>query len=332
MSFIWPWVLVSLIALPACVYLYGILQRRRSVSAARLGAMGAVGGGPGDAAGASPGRRRHIPPIILLIGVAVLALASARPQLTLPLPHMEGTVVLTLDVSSSMIAGDVQPTRMEAAKLAAKTLVSSRPSGTSIGVVSFGEGGLVVRAPTDDEEELYATIDLLAPQSATSLGTGILTALELITRKIGPGPTDSALAADEGHEGGLAPSVIVLLTDGENTAPPDPLEAAQVAAERGVRVHTVGIGTAKGATIDIDGFSLFTRMHEPLLQDIALVTEGEFFRIEDTEDFSSVYDQLETEFVLESREVEVTSAFAGVGALILIAGGMLSLLWFGRAP
>ena len=332
MSFIWPWVLVSLIALPACVYLYGILQRRRSGSAARLGAMGAVAGGPGDAAGASPGRRRHIPPIILLIGVAVLALASARPQLILPLPYMEGTVVLTLDVSSSMIAGDVQPTRMEAAKLAAKTLVSNRPSGTSIGVVSFGEGGLVVRAPTDDEEELYATIDLLAPQSATSLGTGILTALELITRKIGPGPTDSALAADEGHEGGLAPAVIVLLTDGENTAPPDPLEAAQVAAERGVRVHTVGIGTAKGTTIDIDGFSLFTRMHEPLLQDIALVTEGEYFRIEDTEDFSSVYDQLETEFVLESREVEVTSAFAGAGALILIAGGMLSLFWFGRAP
>ena len=278
------------------------------------------------------GRRRHIPPIIILIGVVVLTLASARPQLTLPVPRMEGTVVLTLDVSSSMVADDVEPTRMEATKLAARALVDGRPSGTSIGVVSFGEGGLVVRAPTDDEEELTATIDLLVPQSATSLGTGILTALELILREIGPGPTDSALTVGGGHKAALAPAVIVLLTDGENTDPPNPLEAAQAAADRGVRVHTVGIGTTEGATIDIDGFSMFTQLDEPLLQEIALLTEGDYFRIEDVDDFSSVYEQLETEFVVESREFEVTSAFGGIGALLLIAGGLLSLIWFGRAP
>ena len=278
------------------------------------------------------GRRRHIPPIIILIGVVVLTLASARPQLTLPVPRMEGTVVLTLDVSSSMVADDVEPTRMEATKLAARALVDGRPSGTSIGVVSFGEGGLVVRAPTDDEEELTATIDLLVPQSATSLGTGILTALELISREIGPGPTDSALTVGGGHKAALAPAVIVLLTDGENTDPPNPLEAAQAAADRGVRVHTVGIGTTEGATIDIDGFSMFTQLNEPLLQEIALLTEGDYFRIDDVDDFSSVYEQLETEFVVESREFEVTSAFGGIGALLLIAGGLLSLIWFGRAP
>ncbi len=279
-----------------------------------------------------PGRRRHIPPIVILIGVVVLTLASARPQLTLPVPRMEGTVVLTLDVSSSMVADDVEPTRMEATKLAARALVDGRPSGTSIGVVSFGEGGLVVRAPTDDEEELTATIDLLVPQSATSLGTGILTALELISREIGPGPTDSALTVGGGHEAAFARAVIVLLTDGENTDPPNPLEAAQAAADRGVRVHTVGIGTTEGATIDIDGFSMFTQLDEPLLQEIALLTEGDYFRIEDVDDFSSVYEQLETEFVVESREFEVTSAFGGIGALLLIAGGLLSLIWFGRAP
>ena len=126
--------------------------------------------------------------------------------------------------------------------------------------------------------------------------------------------------------------MIVLLTDGENTDPPDPLEAAQAAAERGVRVHTVGIGSAEGATVDIDGFSLFTQLDEPQLQNIALMTEGEYFRVEDADDFSTVYEQLETEFVVESREIEVTSAFAGAGALILILGGMMSLLWFGRVP
>ena len=323
---------MSLASLPVCVHLYLGLQRRRSGSASRLGAFGPLAGADGDAAMPSPGWRRHVPPIIILTGIVILALASARPQLELPLPRLEGTVVLTLDVSSSMLANDVEPTRMEAAKTAARTLVDGRPAGTSIGVVSFGEGGLVVRPPTDDEDELEATIDLLAPQSATSLGTGILTALELIAREVGPGPTDAALASGGGHEAALAPAVVVLLTDGENTEPPDPLEAAQAAAERGVRVHTVGIGTVEGATVDIDGFSLFTQLDEQQLQNIALLTEGDYFRVEDEEDFSSVYDQMETEFVVESREVELTSAFGGAGALLLLLGGMLSLLWFGRAP
>ncbi len=323
---------MSLASLPVWVYLYTRLQRRRSGSAARLGALGPLAYAAGDAAMPSPGWRRHVPPVIILVGVIVLALASARPQLAVPVPRMEGTVVLTLDVSSSMLADDVQPTRMEAARTAARTLVEGRPAGTSVGIVSFGEGGLVVRPPTDDEDELTTTIDLLVPQSATSLGTGILTALELISREIGPGPTDASLAAGGGHEAALAPAVIVLLTDGENTDPPDPLEAAQAAAERGVRVHAVGIGTPEGATIDIDGFSLFTQMDEPLLQNIALLTEGDYFKVEEEEDFSSVYDRMETEFVVESREVEVTSAFGGVGALALLLGGLLSLLWFGRVP
>ncbi len=323
---------MSLASLPVWVYLYQRLQRRRSGSATRLGAFGPPAGGTGDAAMPSPGWRRHVPPIIIMIGVVMLALASARPQLEMPLPRLEGTVVLTLDVSSSMLANDVQPTRMEAAKTAAKTLVEGRPAGMSIGIVSFGEGGLVVRPPTDDEDELQATIDLLAPQSATSLGTGILTALDLILREVGPGPADAALASGGGHKAALAPAVIVLLTDGENTDPPDPLEAAQAAAERGVRVHTVGIGTDKGATVDIDGFTMFTQLDEPQLRNIALLTEGDYFKVEEEEDFSSVYDQMETEFVVESREVEVTSAFGGAGALLLLLGGMLSLLWFGRAP
>ena len=328
MSFIWPWVLVSLLALPVCVYVYVRLQRRRSEDAASLGTLGAVREGTATLAG----RRRHVPPIVFLIGVALLAVASARPQLTLPVPRMEGTVVLAFDVSSSMAADDVEPTRMDAAKLAANALIDRRPGGAMIGIVAFGESGLVVQPPTDDDEALGATIDRLVPQSGTSLGRGILTALNLVSAESGLGFGEPAPEDGEAPRGAFAPAVIVLLTDGENTDPPDPLDAAQTAIDRGVRVHAVGLGTAEGTIIEVDGFNLFTQLNEPVLQEIALQSEGVYFRIEDLEDVPSVYEELETEFVVESREVEVTSALGGVSALLLLAGGALSLLWFGRMP
>lgn len=329
MSFIWPWVLVSLLGLPVCVYLYVRLQRKRDVAAASLGTMGVVREG----ASAPAGRRRHVPPIIFLAGIALLAVASARPQLTLPMPRMEGTVVLAVDVSSSMAADDVEPTRLDAAKLTAKTVVDRRPDSARIGVVAFGEGGLVVQPPTDDKDALHATIDRLEPYSGTSLGQGVLTALNLIAPDgLGPGSQEPASAGGAEPRSAFAPALIVLLTDGENTNAPDPLEVAQAAIDRGVRVHTVGLGTAEGATIEVDGFSLFTQLNEPVLQEIALLTEGTYFAVEETDDVAAVYEELETEFVVDSREVEVTSALGGVGALLLLAGGALSLSWFGRVP
>ena len=124
----------------------------------------------------------------------------------------------------------------------------------------------------------------------------------------------------------------MLLTDGENTDPPEPLEVAQTAIERGVRVYTVGIGTEEGATIEVDGFNLFTQLNQPVLEEIALLTEGVYFMLDDVEDTPLVYDELETEFVVESREVEVTSFLGGVSALLLLVAGLLSLFWFGRMP
>ncbi len=341
MTFIWPWVLLSLLAVPLCVFLYLRLQRRRSRDAASLGTLGVVREGA-----AAPGaswrdgiRRRHIPPLIFLVGVALLAFASARPQLTLPLPRMEGVVMLTFDVSASMAADDVKPTRLDAAKQVAGSLVEHRPDSARIGVVAFGEGGLVVQPPTDDEEALRATIDRLVPQSGTSLGRGIVTALNQLAEEPGFGgaggerPNPSPLPAGEGESrGGLAPAVIVLLTDGENTAPPDPLEAAQMAIDQGVRVHTVGVGTTDGTVVEVDGFNLFTQLNGPVLEDIALLTEGTYFTVQQIDDVQSVYEELETEFVVEPREVEVTSALAGVCALLFLVGGALSLLWFGRIP
>ena len=328
MSFIWPWVLVSLIALPVCVYVYILLQRKRATDAASLGALGSVREG----AAALIGRRRHVPPIIFMVAVVLLAVASARPQLTLPVPRLEGTVVLAMDVSSSMAADDVDPTRMDAAKMAAKAIVDRRPASARIGVVAFGEGGLVVHPPTDDNDALHATIDRLEPHSGTSLGTGIQTALNLVSSETGPGSVEPTPTTDTEPRSAFAPAVIVLLTDGENTDPPDPLEIAQAAIERGVRVHTVGFGTADGAVIEVDGFNLFTQINESVLQEIALQTEGVYYGVEDVDDLSSVYEGLETEFVVEPSEVEVTYALGGISALLLLAGGALSLFWFGRVP
>ena len=240
--------------------------------------------------------------------------------------------MLTFDVSASMAADDVEPTRMDAAKLVAKTLVERRPGSARIGVVAFGESGLVVQPPTDDDEALEATIDRLVPQSGTSLGRGILTALNLASPDTGPGSGGTGPVDGAAPGSAFEPAVIVLLTDGENTDPPDPLEAAQTAIERGVRVHVVGLGTAEGTVIEIDGFNLFTQLNEPALQEMALLAEGGYFRIEDLGDVTSVYEELETEFVVESRKIEITSVLGGVSALLLLAGGALSLLWFGRMP
>ena len=328
MSFIWPWVLVSMLALPVCIYLYVRLQRKRTRDAASLGTMGVLREG----AAVLAGKRRHVPPVIFLIAIALLALASARPELTMPLPRMDGTVMLAFDVSSSMAADDVEPTRMDAAKLVAKSLIDRRPSSARIGVVAFGEGGLVVQPPIDDDEALKATIDRLVPYSGTSLGRGILTALNVVSPESGFNSAEPAPVDGAAPRSAFAPAIIVLLTDGENTDPPDPIEAAQMAIQRGVRVFTVGLGTEGGTTIEIDGFNLSTQLNEPVLREIALLTEGVYFRVEDVVDVPSVYEKLETEFVVESREVEVTSAFGGVSALLLLVGGALSLLWFGRVP
>ncbi len=293
-----------------------------------MGAMGGIWEGTVVMAG----KRRHIPPVILLIAVAFLAVASARPHLSLPLPRLEGTMMLALDVSSSMAADDVKPSRLEVAKLAAKTLVEQRPAGALVGVVAFGQGGLVVQLPTDDVEALNATIDRLNPDHGTSLARGILTALNLISPPPETGSEQSSAEKESASPDSFASGIIVLLTDGENTEPIDPIEAAQVAIEQGVRVHTVGIGTQDGTTVEVEGFNLFTQLNGPILQEIALQTEGTYFSLSDIEGISAIYDDLKKEFTVEPREIEVTSIVGAFSALLLLAGGALSLFWFGRTP
>ena len=328
-SFIWPWVLLSLIGVPVCIFFYIRLQGKRKAAAERLGALGGVWA----AASAMAGKRRHIPPFILLLAAIVLAVASARPQVAVPLPRLEGTIMLVMDVSSSMAAQDVLPSRLEVAKLTAKALIEERPAGALIGVIAFSRGGLVVQPPTNNTQALNASIDRLSPDHGTSLGGGIRASLNYLLQQRAPRSTPQSGEENE-EEPRRSPdaSLIVLVTDGENTDPPDPVQAAQLAIERGVRVHTVGVGTTEGGVVQVEGFNLFTQLNEPMLQEIALQSEGTYFSLDNVDDIPIVYEDLNKEFVVESRQIEITSILGGVGALLLFLAAAISLFWFGRTP
>jgi Ca-activated chloride channel family protein len=267
----------------------------------------------------------------------MLLLALARPQTVINLPRIEGTVILGFDVSGSMAADDLQPTRMEAAKTAAREFVQHQPASVLIGIVAFSDGGFTVQKPTNDQDAIMATINRLTPQRGTSLGQGILTALNTIAAESAPAPPpDGALTPAPTPtpvpKGTYTPAVIVLLTDGENNQDPDPLAAAQAAAERGVRIYTVGIGSAAGTTLHVDGFTVHTQLDEPLLRQISQLTDGMYYNAENEEDLRAIYQNLDLRLVVKPEKMEVTSIFAGASILILLIGGTFSLVWFSRVP
>lgn len=320
--------LLSLLVLPLLVWLYVQMLRRRQRAWAGLGELGLVSSQPRR----TPGVRRYLPPVFFLLGLALLLFGLARPQMVLSLPRVEGTVILAFDVSSSMSAGDMQPTRIEAAKTAAQAFVENQPSTIQIGVVAFSNGGLVVQQPTGDRTAILSTIERLSAQGGTSLGQGIYTALNAIAGE--PLTVDAeALAQGTPLELDNFPSaVVLLLTDGENTHPPDPLEIAQVAAEAGVRIYPVGIGSPAGTVLEIDGFSVLTRLDEAALQDIASLTNGAYYYAADAEQLQEIYESVDLKLAVRGEESEITAVVAGASLLLILLGGALSLLWFGRAP
>lgn len=332
MSFIWPSLLWFLLSVPLLVLLYLFLQQRRRRFAARFGSLGLVQ----DAMGSRPGLRRHIPAILFLGGVTILVTSLARPQATLNLPRVEGTIILSFDVSGSMAADDLKPTRMEAAKTAALEFVANQPSSVSIGVVVFSDGGLSVQPPTPDREKTLTTIERLVPRRATSVGNGILVSLNTIAVDAGDPPilNTNSLAAPETPaappQGWYPSAVIVLFSDGENTAPPDPIIAAELAADLGVRVYTVGIGTVNGAILDIEGFTIHSQLNEPVLQEVSNITGGQYYYAGNPEEMQRIYNDLQPKLTIKPEEIEVTSIFAGIAILVFLVGGALSLLWFGR--
>jgi Ca-activated chloride channel family protein len=338
MTFIWPLMLLFLGLLPAGLLLAGALARRRG----RLSTWRAGAGLAGSVVRRSGGVRHRLPAALVLAGFAVMVVALARPQGVLSLPRQEGTVILAFDVSGSMAADDLKPTRMEAAKVAAQDFIQHQPPGVVIGVVAFSDSGLAVQAPTNDQGAVLAAINRLAPQRGTSLGQGIAAALRAIALSESPpalnyysnrspapteAPTPSPVPA-----GSHTSAVVVLLTDGENNETPDPAAAAQAAADQGIRIVTIGLGSPSGTTLDLNGFQVHTQLNEPLLQQVADITKGAYFRAEDAAQLRSIYDSLDTRLVVEPQRIEITALFAGASILLLVLGGLSSLVWLGRLP
>ena len=322
-----PWMLLTLAVVPAVIAGYWWALRARAHRADRLASEGLV------ATAATPRlrRRRLVPFALFATALALACFALARPSVNVALPVREGTVILAFDVSNSMRAKDLEPTRIEAAKAAAREFVERQPRSIRIGVVAFGDSAVAVLRPSNEKKEVIAAINRLSVSGGTSLGQGLFTSLSTIAGK--PLTIDeSALDSEAGtvNIGYLGSSAIVLLSDGENTTRPDPLKIAEVASTAGVRVHTIGLGTEQGAVVQVDGFSVATALDADLLTRIANVTDGTYHQAADADALTGIYKSIDLEFKRVSKPREVSAIFAAAGGLLLALGAALSIVWFGR--
>lgn len=337
MSFIWPPVLLLLLAIPVGVWAYRSRERRRAERAAQFG-WGAAAGETAPATARRARWTRRVPAVCTVAGITILVLSLARPESVIGVPRLEGTVLLAFDVSGSMAATDVAPTRIEAAKIAALAFVDKAPSSVRIGVVVFSDTGFSTQVPTSDRVAVLAAIQRLEPERGTSLGGGILESLAAIdaaddSTDYYTNPSASSRPDPTPVPAGVyVPAIIVLLTDGENTVQSDPLAAAQEARDRGVRIDTVGIGSPAGTTIEVEGFLVHTQLDAAALQAIADRTDGTYHAAEDLDDLSAIYDEVGSRLVVRTEPFELTPLLAAVGFALLLVGGLFSLRWFGRMP
>ena len=340
MTFLWPEMLWALIAVPLLVLLYVWLLRRRKKTAIRYASLTLVK----EAMGKAAAWRRHLPPALLLVAVSALLFAAARPTAVISLPSQQETIILAIDVSGSMRATDVLPDRITAAKEAAKAFVTELPRSVRIAVVQFAGTAAVVQAPTLSRDDVNAAIDRFQLQRGTATGSGIMLSLATIfpeagidlsqitgQRNMPPGPNDKPKPDFMPVQpGSYSSAAIIMLTDGQRTTGPDPMEAAKMAADRGVRVYTVGVGTKDGETIGFEGWSMRVRLDEDTLKSIAMLTRAEYFYAGTAADLKKVYQALSTRLVVEKKETEVSALFAVFGALLVMLAAGLSVWWFGR--
>lgn len=340
MSFVWPDFLWSLLALPLLLALYWWLLHRRKKATLRFASLSIVK----QAMGKGPGWRRHVPPALMLLALATLLLASARPTAVITLPLQQETIILAIDVSGSMRAADVLPNRMVAAQEAAKAFLADLPRNVRVGVVSFAGTAAVVQPPTHNREDTVAAIDRFQLQRGTAIGSGIVLSLATIfpdagidlsqitgqrNMPLGPGdkpPKEFTPVAP----GSFTSAAIVLLTDGQRTTGPDPMDAAKMAADRGVKVYSVGIGTKEGETIGFEGWSMRVRLDEDTLKNVANLTRAEYFYAGTAEDLKKVYQSLSSRLIVEKKETEITALFAAAAAALVVLAAGLSVWWFGR--
>ena len=324
MSFAWPSLLAALLLVPVLVAGYVALQRRRARDVDALATSGlVVTAGPRRL-----GRRRHVPFALLIAALAVMIFALSRPQATLASSRSAGTVMLVVDVSNSMTADDVEPSRLAAAQDVARRFVEAQPSSIDVGLVAFGAGALVTQQPSKDHQELLAAIDRLKTGGGTSLGQGMLVALSTIVgHPVEPPDPDQPAAPSIGY---FPSATMVLVSDGENTGGPDPSAVAQLASDAGVHVSAIGVGTTDGAVITVDGYQVATALDEHGLHALTDIAGGTYQPAADAGDLDSISHTISRRVTSVDKETEITAVFAVAGVGLLMAGGLLMLRWFGR--
>ena len=350
-NFLWPEFLWLLLALPLLVVVYVWLLRRKKKMALRYASLSIVR----EAMGKGQGIRRHIPPLLFLLSLAAMLVAAARPFAVVSLPSQRETIMLAMDVSGSMRATDVLPNRLVASQNAAKAFLADLPRNVRVGIVAFAGTAAVVQSPTLNREDLVTAIDKFQLQRGTAIGNGIVMSLselfpdagiDLASLQYGrerPRGTSLDQALKEGKDGKdakkefipVAPgsytsAAIILLTDGQRTTGVDSLDAAKAAADRGVRVYTVGIGTVDGETIGFEDWSMRVKLDEETLKGIARATQAEYFYAGTATDLKKVYETLSSRLAVEKKETEISGLLALAAAVLALLSASLSLLWFNR--
>jgi len=344
MYFQWPEFLWLMLAMPLLVLLYLWLLRRKKKTALRYASLSIVK----EAMGPGQTIRRHIPPVLFLLAIGAMLVAAARPMAVITLPSNQQTIILAMDVSGSMRATDVQPSRLVAAQNAAKAFLADLPRHVKVGIVAFAGSAQVAQIPTINREDLVTAIDRFQLQRATATGNAIVISLaalfpdagiELEQLQAGRDRQRGYSLDQEKKEkkaftpvapGSFTSAAIIMLTDGQRTTGVDPLEAAKLAADRGVRVYTVGIGTVDGETIGFEGWSMRVRLDEETLKAIATKTNAEYFYAGTAENLKKVYNTLSSRLTVEKKETEISGLLALVAAALSLISAGLSLLWFNR--
>lgn len=338
MYFLWPhylW-LLSLVPLATAGYLWLAWRRRRQVS--RYAGLVRAEARPW---------RRHVAPVCLLIAAALLLLAAARPVARVTLPWSRSSIVLAMDVSLSMRVTDVKPTRLVAAQEAAKSFLRELPKGIEVVLVTFAGSSQVAQKSTLDRDLLVAAIDGFQMQMGTAVGNAIVQSLAELFPEHGLDVGEmtygkkKSRSLDEANKpppppftpvapGSYDAAAIILLSDGRRTTGIDTLEAAKLAADRGVRIYTVGLGTTDGEAMGAEGMPIYLRLDEPTLREVARMTGGEYHYAATAETLKVVYETLGSRMQVQTRETEISGPLSLLAALIMLGGSALSVGWFGR--
>ena len=332
MSFLSIHMLWLFTLIPILVLIYILIQRRRRKYAVRFSSLSLVK----VALGRGPSIRRHIPAMIFLFGVMISLLALARPAATIITASQQGTIILAIDVSRSMDGNDVKPSRLEAAKAAARAFIERQPQRVYIGIVAFSDTASLIQVPTAKHEQVLAALNRLEMHNATAIGQAILTSLSAISEQTGKleaaGVTGKTTKATQTPlpPDSFIPAAIVLLSDGQNNVNPAPVDVVNQASSQGVRIYTVGLGTTSGTVISYEGHSMRVLLDEAVLKQIAQQTQGRYFQADNENELINIYTDLGSQLIFKPQDTELTACFTGAAVMVLLASGIISLLWFNR--